>query len=176
MTRVAEAADGFLAVPPFFGRAVRFDVRRIDGYRSDDSGLAGQSLEYLEPEKLSAPAVEPVVNRCVCRDRIPGGQSRQRSRPVASSRAASAVSAAKPPSPRSHLVRLKLLLGSLKNASHCPGGTSSSMGAAAVGRSFRCNARIINRFLRILCLRRGDVLNRKSRPATFARNSSSSTY
>jgi len=58
---------------------MRFDVRTIDGDWSDDPGLAGQSLEYLEPEALSAPAVEAVVNRrvgTVFRRTIPPASSR----------------------------------------------------------------------------------------------------
>ena len=53
---------------------------------------------------------------------------------------------------------------------------TSKMGVAVVDRSFRRNARIVDRSLRILRLRRGDLFNGKSKPTTLARNPSSSEY
>src|SRR5262245_9027397 len=76
-----ESGRWLLRSPPFSagGRTVRFDVGTIDGRWSYDPGLAGQSLEYLEPETLSAPAVEAVVNRrvgAVFRRTIPPARAR----------------------------------------------------------------------------------------------------
>jgi len=58
---------------------------------------------------------------------------------------------------------------------HRPGSTGR-VGVAVFDCSFRCNARVANRCLRALCLRRGDALNGKSRLAASARKQSSSTY
>ena len=52
-------------MPPFSvgRRAVRPDIRTVDGYRADDPGRPGQRLKYLIQDTLSASPVEPVVDR-----------------------------------------------------------------------------------------------------------------
>jgi hypothetical protein len=55
-------------------------------------------------------------------------------------------------------------------------GSTGGLGVAVFDCSFRCNARVANRRLRALCLRRGDDFNGKSRLAASAGKQSSSTY
>src|SRR5262245_57568731 len=62
-----------------------------------------------------------------------------------------------------------------KGRVHRPGSTGR-VGVAVFDCSFRCNARVANRCLRALRLRRGNVFNGKSRLAASARKQSSSTY
>ena len=53
--------------PPFCAsrRAMRFDVGRVDGSGTVDSGVSGQGIKDLMPDALAAPPVEAIVDRRV---------------------------------------------------------------------------------------------------------------
>ena len=42
-----------------------FDVRRVDRHRADPASGAGQRIEDIRPDALSAPAVEAIIDRRV---------------------------------------------------------------------------------------------------------------
>lgn len=44
---------------------MRLDVCRIDGCTIKDGVVPGQGFKHLQPQPLTAPAVEPVIDGCV---------------------------------------------------------------------------------------------------------------